>query len=75
MSEERQSLQLSISDIDFDISKLIDGAVATAEPITVLWKSFLSTETAAQAQFSNVLEATTIRVLGRKLSIYSADIF
>jgi hypothetical protein len=60
-------LDISVTDVDRAIAKLLDAAVATSEPITVLFKTFLSTETAAQAQFTAPLEGTRLSLNNRTL--------
>jgi len=62
-------LVLNIADIDFNIGSLLDAVVATLEPMSVLWKSFLSTQTVAQAEFSKALEATGISLNGRSMQV------
>lgn len=61
------SLQISVSDIKLNVGKELDVAAESLVPITVLYQSFLTTETSAQAEFSAPLEGTQLSLQDRTL--------
>lgn len=65
-------IQVDIRDINFDISSLIEDVLKTSEPMTLIWKSFLSTQVAMQAFFSKTLDVNSISLRGRTLSLKAA---
>lgn len=63
------SISISIEGVGFEYTSLIDGAMETTDPITVLFKSFIVGVGGASAYFDQTLEVSNISISNRVLSI------
>ncbi len=68
-AKSSSGIQIQIVDIDNSVGLFLDAAMETLEPISVLYETYMSTETVAQASFSAPLEGTKLSITGGTLAL------